>query len=68
MENKRRRRAVEALKDVLIVLLSCSAVWLAVRTPLAVPLRGLLQGEGAQLPPGQSQEIGRASGRERVSA
>ena len=60
MENKRRRRAVEALKDVLIVLLSCSAVWLAVRTPLAVPLRGLLQGEGAQLPPGQSQAEGRA--------
>lgn len=60
MENKRRRRAVEVLKDVLIVLLSCSAVWLAVRTPLAAPLRGLLQGEGTQVAPGQSQAEGRA--------
>ena len=60
MENKRKRRAVEALKDVLIVLLSCSAVWLAVRTPLSAPLRGLLQGEGDQAAPGQSQAEGRA--------
>lgn len=60
MENKKKRRAIEVLKDILIVLLSCSAVWLAVRTPLAAPLRGLLQGEGPQTAPGQSQTGGRA--------
>lgn len=60
MENKRTHRAVEVLKDILIVLLSCSAIWLAVRTPLAAPLRGLLRGEGPQDAPGQSQTDSRA--------
>ena len=50
MEKSKKRRAVELVKDVLIILLSCSALWLAARTPLAAPLRGLLQEE----------EIGRA--------
>jgi hypothetical protein len=59
MEGKRRRRAVEALKNLLIVLLSCSALWLTFHTPLAAPLRGLLQEEGPQAVPGQSQSAGR---------
>ena len=60
MEHNKKRRAVEALKDVLIVLLSCSAVWLALRTPLAAPLRGLLQEERPQSLTGQGQPVGRA--------
>lgn len=61
MENKKLRRAVEALKDVLIVLLSCSAVWLAFHTPLAAPLRDLLREERPQTAPGQSQVGGGGS-------
>lgn len=61
MGNKGRYRAVEILKDVLIVLLSCSAVWLAFHTPLAAPLRGLLHEERPQAAPGQSQTGGRGS-------
>jgi len=60
MRNKKTRRAVEALKDVLIVLLSCSALWLAFHTPLAAPLRDLFWEEGPQAVPGQSQTGGGA--------
>lgn len=60
--DKRTRRLVEAAKDLLIILLSCSALWLAAQTPLAAPLRGLFREEGPQLPPGQSQGVSRGSG------
>ena len=62
MEKNKRRRAVELVKDVLILLLSCSAVWLAAQTPLAAPLRGLLREERPQAAPGHSQAEGRAEG------
>ena len=35
MENNKKRRAVELLKDVLIVFLTLSALWLAAQTPYA---------------------------------
>ena len=56
MAMDKKRRAVELLKDVLIVLLSCSAIWLSLQTPLASPLRGLFREEGAQAVPGAGQE------------
>ncbi|MCI8303823.1 MAG: hypothetical protein HFF52_04255 [Lawsonibacter sp.] len=58
----KRRRAVELAKDVLILLLTCSAVWLASQTRLAAPLQGLLREEGPQALPGQSQGESRAEG------
>ena len=39
MENKRKIRAVEVMKDILIVLLTASALYLAAQTPLVAPLR-----------------------------
>ena len=48
MERNRKHRAVEGLKDALIVLLTASALWLAAQTPLASPLSGLLREEGRQ--------------------
>ena len=42
MRESKKRRAVELAKDVLIVLLTCSALWLAARTQLMDPLSGLL--------------------------
>lgn len=53
MENNKKFQAVELLKDVLIVLLTASALWLAAQTPLSAPLRGLLReedGHAASLP------------------
>lgn len=41
-KRKQSRRVVELCKDVLILLLTCSAVWLATRTQLLGPLSGLL--------------------------
>ena len=55
MEMDKKRRAVELLKDVLILLLTCSAIWLAAQTPLAAPFKGLLREEGVQTAPGQMQ-------------
>lgn len=52
----KRRRILELGKDVLIVLLTCSAVWLAARSQL--PVRGLLREETAQARP-QAQSEGR---------
>ena len=62
MENKKRTRSVELIKDVLIAALTLSALWLAVQTPLAAPLRGLLREEGRMTAPGQVQETDRGSG------
>lgn len=62
MDKKKSCRVVELIKDILIVLLSCSAVWLAAQTPLAAPLQELLREEGPQAVPGQSQGVSRGSG------
>ena len=58
MDGKRKERAVELLKDMLIVLLTCSALWLAARTPLAGPLRALFHAAGAPHPPGPAPRRG----------
>lgn len=58
----RKQRIVELVKDALIVLLTCSAIWLAAQTPLAAPFRGLLREEGPQTLPGQSQAADRGLG------
>lgn len=52
MAMNKKRRAVELLKDALILLLSCSAIWLSFQTPLSAPLRGLFREEGTQAAPG----------------
>lgn len=62
MENNRKTRLVELLKDGLIILLTLSALWLAAQTPLAAPLRGLLREESGQAVPGQFQGDSRGSG------
>ena len=62
MEMSKKRRAIELLKDVLILLLTCSAIWLAAQTQLAAPLRGLLREENPQTLPGQSQGGNRVEG------
>ena len=49
-----KRRAVELGKDLLIVLLTCSAVWLAVGSQLMHPLHGALTQEMPQQESGQS--------------
>ena len=58
MENKRKIRAVEVMKDILIVLLTASALYLAAQTPLVAPLRE----EGRQTAPGHSQGVNRMEG------
>ncbi len=55
MRNSKRRRTIELLKDGLIVLLICSALWLAAQTQLLGPFRGLFREERTQASPGQSQ-------------
>ena len=55
MRESKKRRAIELGKDVLIVLLTCSALWLAVRTQLMTPLREMLGENGPQTVPGVSQ-------------
>mgnify|MGYP001026333721 FL=1 len=62
MENKRKIRAIEVMKDILILLLAASALWLAAQTSLVPPLRGLLREEGRQTSPGQSQGVDRGAG------
>ena len=62
MGHNRRIWTVELLKDVLISLLTISALWLAAQTPLVPPLRGLLREEGRQTAPGQVQGDSRSSG------
>lgn len=58
----KKRRMIELTKDALIVLLSCSALWLAARTPLAAPLWDLFREEGPQVIQGQNQVGLRDSG------
>lgn len=62
MENNRNIRVIEVLKDILILLLTASALWLAAQTSLVPPLRGLLREEGRQTAPGQSQGVDRGAG------
>ena len=52
-KNPRRRRAIELGKDLLILLLTCSAIWLAVGSQLMHPLRGALAPETPQPTPGE---------------
>ena len=58
----KKRRLIELTKDALIVLLSCSALWLAARTPLTAPLRDLFREEGPQVIQGQNHVGSRDSG------
>lgn len=51
----KKRRLIELTKDALILLLSCSALWLAARTPLAAPLWDLFREEGPQVVRGRDQ-------------
>ncbi len=62
MEQNRKRRLVELGKDALILLLTCSALWLAARTQLLGPLSGLLREDAAPAAPGQEQGAGRGAG------
>ena len=62
MDEKKKSRLIELTKDALIVLLSCSALWLAARTPLAAPLWGLFREEGPHVVQGQNQVGSRDSG------
>ena len=62
MEYNRKSRVVEALKDVLIVLLTLSALWLAAQTPLMSPLAGLFREEGRQTVVIPGQGVNRAEG------
>jgi len=48
MERNKRRRAIELAKDGLIVLLTCSALWLAGQTQLMAPMQSLLREERPQ--------------------
>lgn len=63
MDEKKKSRLIELTKDALIVLLSCSALWLAARTPLAAPLWGLFREEGPHVVQGQNQVGSRTPGR-----
>lgn len=56
MREGKKRRAVELAKDALILLLTCSALWLAARTQLIGPLSGLFREDGTQQVAGPDQE------------
>lgn len=58
--DKKRKRAVELGKDVLIVLLACSALWLLARSQLMGPLNGLWREETPQVSAVQTQSGARA--------
>lgn len=55
MKQNRKRRAVELCKDALILLLTCSALWLAGKTQLLAPLDNLLGEDRPQTAAGQDQ-------------
>lgn len=58
--NKKRCRAIELGKDILIVLLACSALWLLVRSQLMGPLNSLWQEEAPEVGTVQTQSGARA--------
>ena len=60
MKQEREHRAVELCKDALILLLTCSALWLAARTQLLAPLGNLLGEDGPQTMAGQTHTGGQA--------
>ena len=62
MERNQKHRAVEGLKDVLIVLLTASALWLSAQTPLTSPLSGLFREESRQTVVTPGQGVDRAEG------
>ena len=49
------RRAVELAKDVLILFLTCSAVWLLIQTRLLEPLHNILREDMPQTQMGQTE-------------
>ena len=51
----RGRRLVELGKDALILLLTCSALWLTVQSPLITPLQGIFGEEPPQASAGYGQ-------------
>lgn len=55
MKQNHKRRAIELCKDALILLLTCSALWLAGKTQLLAPLDNLLGEERPQISVGQDQ-------------
>ena len=55
MEQNKKRRALEIGKDVLIVLLACSALWLAAHTQLGRPLHALIREEEPRASSGYEQ-------------
>lgn len=57
MKKSDKIRVVELVKDVLIFLLTCSALYLAAQTPLAAPLGGLFREEGNPALPGHGQGV-----------
>ena len=62
MKNSRKRRAVELGKDVLILLLTCSALWLVLQGPLVTPLKGMFREEVPQTSAGYGQGGDRLEG------
>jgi len=62
MSKRRRAEPVELMKDILILLLTCTALYLAAQTPLAAPLLDLFREEGPQAAPGMAQGVERESG------
>ena len=53
MKQNHKRRAIELCKDALILLLTCSALWLAGKTQLLAPLDNLLGEDRPQTSAGQ---------------
>lgn len=60
MDKTKRSRAVETVKDVLIVLLTCSALYLAARSQLMNPLSGFWREEAPQTGTVQTESMARA--------
>ena len=61
MDNRsKKRRAVELVKDLLIVALTCSALWLVFHSQRLVPQRGDMADTGGQTQGGQLDGESRA--------
>ena len=56
MDRDRKRSLVELGKDAAILLLTCSALWLAVQSPLITPIQGIFREEAPQISSGYGQE------------